>query len=63
MVDWNECGAHARHVDDQGRETVVHCDLPKHAPDDDATAKHFDERLDVYWQYADGLERYDDEPE
>lgn len=41
----DDCDALARHVDEQGRETVVHCSLKAH----EAALVHWDRRLEVAW--------------
>lgn len=58
-MQWADCHAHARHLADSGRETVVVCDLTAHGQPDDATEMHYDESLDIWWRYADGYERDD----
>jgi hypothetical protein len=52
-VLWNECDAYARHMDDNGRETVVFCSLGRHAAPGDNTEKHFDPELNIFWVFAD----------
>jgi hypothetical protein len=53
-IPWDECQAYAHHVDEQGRETTVACNLELHADPADDTARHYDDTLDIYWQYAEG---------
>jgi len=58
--DWNKCDAHARHVSDSGHETVVTCDLERHAAPMDTDAQHHDPHLGINWTYDDDEVRFDD---
>ncbi len=55
---WSDCEANARHIDDDGRETVVVCDMPLHETPGE-TSWHHDPRLDIMWRYADDGSTYD----
>lgn len=57
--EWHQCPANARHVSDDGKERVTICDLERHCDPSDNTVKHYDEALDIWWYYADGM-GYDD---
>lgn len=63
MVAWDECDAYARHVDDNGRETVTCCDLGRHAPPGDTTEMHHDPRLAIWWKYDGEGDYGEEEPE
>jgi hypothetical protein len=55
-ISWDQCDAFARHLGDDGRETVIVCSLGRHAPPGDSTQWHYDPDLGdtgVYWKYAD----------
>ena len=55
-AQWDKCDAHARHVDDiTGRETVVSCDMDRHAAPGDTEEEHHDPNLGIYWKYDDDL--------
>lgn len=59
--NWNECDSHARYVNQSGHETVVTCDLEKHAAPGDTKVKHHDPHLEIWWAYDDDELRFDDE--
>jgi hypothetical protein len=50
---WSDCDAYARHVSDDGKETVVVCSLGRHAAPGDMTEYHFDPDLEIVWRYPD----------
>lgn len=54
-AQWDECDAHARHVDEHGHETVVRCDLDRHADPGDTEEEHHDPDLGINWRYSDDL--------
>ena len=58
---WNDCDAHARHVDEKGHETVVVCDADRHSAPDDLRAEHHDPHLGIVWRYDDDEVRFDDD--
>jgi hypothetical protein len=57
--EWHQCPANARHLGDDGRETVIVCNLDRHCDPSDSTVVHYDDALDIWWHYADGM-GYDD---
>jgi hypothetical protein len=60
-AQWDECDAYARRVDEHGHETVVRCDLGRHADPGDTEQEHRDPDLGIYWRYSDELVFADDE--
>ena len=59
-VEWDQCDAYARSYNEgTGRERELTCSLGRHAAPGDATEKHYDPDLDVYWLYADGDDQLD----
>lgn len=55
-AEWNSCDAYARFYDDErGHETVVRCDLARHAAPGDTEEEHHDPELGIYWRYDDDL--------
>lgn len=55
-VEWDQCDAYARHLDDDGRERVLVCSLGRHAAPGDCTEWHYDPDMGetgVHWKFAD----------
>jgi hypothetical protein len=59
-IPQSDCDAHARYLDSNGHETVVRCELPRHAAPDDTKEEHHDPDLGIFWTYDDDLVFQDD---
>ncbi len=51
-IEWSDCDAFARHLSDDGRETVVICDLGRHSPPGDSSEWHHDPELEITWKFV-----------
>lgn len=55
ISEWADCTAHARKLDEHGREVVVRCDMAIHAAPNDVEEEHHDPDFGIIWRYDDDL--------